>query len=174
MTIEEVYDLYADKVYRFFYIKCLNRQIAEDLTSQTFVALVEKRLDPSYFVADNKKFVYGVMRNVWLMYLRQKYQRAEHLVEEIDDFVCYVDLEVDDYEVRSIKQRAEIFIKCLPEKQRAVVTMRLLEELSVKNICELTGKDSNYIKTTYKRGFKNLKTLIASSELTATTSQEVA
>jgi DNA-directed RNA polymerase specialized sigma24 family protein len=63
MNIGDFYDQYVGKVYKFFYIKTLNRHIAEDLTSQTFIALVEslgsKKID------NPQKYLYGIMRNNW-------------------------------------------------------------------------------------------------------------
>jgi len=171
MTVEEAYAAYAETVYRFFFVKCLDRAVAEDLTSQTFMTLVErvheevgKGDEPT--IRDMKKFTYGVMRNVWLMHLRQKYKRNEQAVEDIEDFVTYVDDEIDDYTGQTVKQRAEVFINRLPDKQQTVVTMRLLEERSITQIAADIGKDTNYVKTTYKRGLKRLKQLIADNELT--------
>lgn len=160
MEIEDVYDAHVDKVFKFFYIKCLNRAVAEDLTSQTFMALCEKMQDPDQVIQDHKKFLYGIMRNIWLMYLRQKYQRQEMALEGIDEFEDYVDEQLEDYGGLSVKRRAEFFINRLPDKQREVVTRRLLHEQSTKDIATDLGMDRNYVKTTYKRGLKRLKQLI--------------
>jgi RNA polymerase sigma-70 factor (ECF subfamily) len=166
MTLEETYDAYAGTVYRFFYIKCLDKAVAQDLTSQTFMALVERLHEErvagsDLTIRDMKKFTYGVMRNVWLMYLRQKYQRNEHVLEDADEFEAYVVDEIGEYGAHSVKQRAEPYINRLPERQRAVVYMRLLQERSIVQIAADIGKDTNYVKTTYKRGIKRLKLLIA-------------
>ena len=161
MGIEKLYDQYADKVYTFFYIKNFDIVVAQDLTSQTFMVIVEKLSDPDYVINQDGKFVYGVMRNVWLQYLQRKYRHQENAVAEMDDFEAYVTESVDEYEEKTVKQRAEVFINMLPEKQCEIVTLRLLNELSIKDICRHTGKDSNYVKTTYKRGLKRLKLLVA-------------
>jgi RNA polymerase sigma-70 factor, ECF subfamily len=160
MSIEAVYDEHVDRVYKFFYIQCFNRHVAEDLTSQTFMIVVERMNDTDYVIGDYTKFVYGVMRNVWLMYLREKYRRHETTLESIEDFAGYVDDEISDYDSQTIKQRAEVFIKQLPDRQRAVLAMRLLEGRKPSEIAQMLGKDMNYVKTTYKRGAKRLKQLI--------------
>ncbi len=160
MNIEEVYDQHVDKVYKFFYIKNFDRSLAEDLTSQTFIALVERLQDDDIVVQDGKKFVYGIMRNVWLMYLREKYRRNEMSLEGIEDFEAYVDEETEEYEAMTVKERAEPYISRLPEKQQEIVRMRLLEDCSIKDICSAIDKDSNYVKTTYKRGVKRLQEII--------------
>lgn len=168
MDIEAAYERHADAVYRFFYIKCFDTATAEDLTSQTFMALVERtHASDAEEILDTKKFVYGVMRNVWLMYLRKKYQRNERLVEELDEhnFGNYVEESIEEYAGLTIKQRAEAFINRLPDRQRDIVSRRLLYEQSVSEICQETGKDSNYVKTTYKRGLKRLRELTATPDI---------
>jgi RNA polymerase sigma-70 factor (ECF subfamily) len=160
MSLEEVYDLHAGKVYKFFYIKCFDRDLAEDLTSQTFMVLVERMQAEAANIEDHKKFLYGVMRNIWLMYLRKKYRQNERSTAFLEDFEEYVNGEVEEYEARTIKQRAEVFIDRLPARQKEVVSLRLLEDHSIKDIAEYLHKDRNYVKTTYKRGLKHLKELV--------------
>ncbi|HJQ09017.1 MAG TPA: sigma-70 family RNA polymerase sigma factor [Candidatus Saccharimonadales bacterium] len=172
MTVEDVYDLHADKVYKFFYIKCLDKAVAEDLTSQTFMALVERMQGKGPVIADHKKFLYGTMRNIWLMHLRKKYQQNEQSIASIEDFESYIDAEVEEYESLTIKQRAEVFINQLPERQKEVVSLRLLEDQSIKDIAALLQKDRNYVKTTYKRGLKRLKGLVEANASVMKTGKE--
>ncbi len=164
MDIEEIYDGYVEKVYKFFYIKCLDRDIAEDLTSATFMSYLE-RVEGSAAVIDDKvKYLYGIMRNTWLTYLRDKYRKHELVLESMDDFEGYASQEIEEFEDVSVKERAARVIALLPEKQREIVSLRLLEELSIKEISNHFGKDVNYVKTTYKRGFRRLKQLVESQE----------
>ncbi len=160
MEIEELYDGYVDKVYKFFYIKCLDRDIAEDLTSATFVSYIEHTEGEASIINDHVKYLYGIMRNTWLTYLRNKYRKQEFAIETMDDFEDYVAQEIEKFEDVPVKERAARVIALLPDKQREVVSMRLLEELSIKEIAAYFGKDTNYVKTTYKRGFRRLKKLI--------------
>lgn len=161
MTLEEVYDAYLNTVYKFFYIHCFDRAVAEDLTAQTFLAFAEHYSKPGTTIRDAKKFLYGIMRNVWLMHLRDKYRRAETSMEEIEDIERYVEKTVVDYSGASIRERAVPYIERLPEQQQKIVYMRLINERSIKDIADDIGKDSNYVKTTYKRGVKNLRRLLA-------------
>jgi DNA-directed RNA polymerase specialized sigma24 family protein len=52
----------------------------------------------------------------------------------------------------------------LPDKQRAILMLRLVEKRSLSEICELTGKDMNYVRTTQKRGIARLRELVAQAE----------
>jgi RNA polymerase sigma-70 factor (ECF subfamily) len=165
MSIEDIYDQHAEKVYRFFYIHCFNQSVAEDLTSQTFLNFVEKMHDPGTAIADHKKYLYGVMRNVWTAHLRKKYQQKEVTLETVDDFEDLVTEEVENYSHMSIEERAMSFINLLPQKQRAVLALRLIQKRSLKEIASELNKDINYVKTTQKRGIKRLKELLDKPEL---------
>jgi RNA polymerase sigma-70 factor (ECF subfamily) len=160
MNLEEAYDTHIDTVYKFFYIHCFDRELAEDLTSDTFLKFAERYSYSADSINDTKKFIYGIMRNVWLMHLREKYQRAETSLDEIGDFDRYVEKTVDDYSGTSLRDRAVPFIERLPEQQQKIVYMRLINERSLKDIASDIGKDNNYVKTTYKRGVKNLRTML--------------
>lgn len=158
--IEEIYDQYIDKVYGFFYYKTLNKQMSEDLTSDTFVIFMEKFNDEDVLIDDNKKYLYGVMRNVWLRYLQKKYKEAAVEIENIDDFSGHVEQTLYQEDLKDDKDRLRELIKQLPDKQQQVIKMRFIDELSLQEICNSLGKNMNYVKTTQKRGFKTMTRII--------------
>lgn len=160
MNIEEIYDTYAETVYRFFYIKSFDKALAEDLTSQTFMALVDRMQNDPDSIIDSKKFLYGIMRNTWLLYLKEKYRRNEALLEDIDDFSQYVTQVVEEYQSEDEADRVRRFIDKLPQQQRDIVIRRLIDDVSIKDIALEIGKDRNYVKTTYKRGVNRVRTLM--------------
>ena len=159
MDLKNFYDEHIDKVYKFFYIKALDRHTAEDLTSQTFLLFVESKNNGKE-IEDNKKYLYGIMRNVWLQFLRNKYQEAISGLEQIEDFADYSASEIDRFESVPIPNRILPFIEKLPKKQAKVLSMRLVEQKSVKQIAVILKKDNNYVKTTYRRAILSLREML--------------
>lgn len=155
--LEKFYEEYVEKVYKFFYIQSLDVSTAEDLTSQTFIICLEK-FDSE--IADKKKYLYAVMRNTWANFLRKKYQESVSYIEQIDDFYSYSQSLVQEYEGTSLAERAQKYIERLPEKQRVIARMRLLEEKTVKEVAEELKKTRLYVKTTQHRAVINLKKMI--------------
>lgn len=154
------YDEHVDKVYKFFYIKCLDRTTAEDLTSDTFMAFIEQA--SLHHVTDEKKYLYGIMRNTWLHFLRDKYQQALTDVENIEDFASHVDDSVASYDVAdSVQNRLYPYIERLPARQREVLILRIIDNKSVKEIALELGKDRNYVKTTYRRAIVSLRGMLS-------------
>lgn len=157
--VEKIYNQQVDKVYKFFYIKCLDRHLAEDLTSQTFVKFVEQKTD---VVRSNQvKYLYGIMRHVWMDYLRQKYRQPDMRVSFVDDFEQHVTSTINNFESTDIKSRAKKYIDLLPESQKIIANMRLLEEMTLDEIAKELNKSKVYVKTTQYRAIKSLKKLIA-------------
>jgi RNA polymerase sigma factor (sigma-70 family) len=121
----------------------------------TFISYLESQ-GHSHIEKDAHKYLYGIMRNTWANYLRDKYRQPIVSIDE-ETFESIVDRTVKHYEDMSTQQRAIETINQLPEKQQKVLHMRLIEEIPIKDIAKELGKDRNYVKTTYKRGLKNLK-----------------
>ena len=100
IELENFYESHVDKVYKYFYIQVLNRQIAEDLTSQTFLKFVAKVQDTT--IKQYKKYLYGIMRNVFADYLREKYKNLNvEYLEDIHDFELYIDNSISDLRILS-------------------------------------------------------------------------
>lgn len=161
MGIDDIYQKHFRSVYKFFYFKSFDQNIAEDLTSQTFLIMVEKMYDPDHTITNHKKFLYGIMRNVWLRNLQDKYRRQEQFVADIEDFECYVIDELNHEAKTSDEERVKHYIDQLPSSQKRVMELRLLQRHSLSEICTILGKNMNYVKTTQKRAIKNLQILLA-------------
>jgi len=166
MSIESVYRNNSKRVYAFFYVKTFDQMLAEDLTSQTFMIMLNKLHDSDVAIDDENKYLSGIMRNVWLRFLQEKYATAVQSVEEIDDFSRYVEEEVQTAKDEGLEKFAKPYIDKLPEKQRIILHMRLIDKRTLKEICAATGKDMNYVRTTQKRGIAKLKELLQADNVT--------
>ena len=164
--IESVYRDNVEKLYKFFYFKVLNKQTAEDLTSETFIALAEKISTLEKTDKDSlEKYLYGIAKNKWNMYLRKKYKDNEFDTEDIDDFSLYVQEEITEMESRSLKDRAIYFINLLPAQQKIVAMLRLIDGLLPTEIAVKISKPLNYVKVTLRRALRRLEELIAQSSV---------
>jgi len=163
--ISDIYEQHLEAIYKFFYFRTFDVATAEDLTSQTFLIFVRKVKDSEMTLQKPEKFLFGVMRKVWLRYLQEKYRRQEHSVENIDDFQAYVETEVEAESTSGDHERIRRYINKLPPAQARVMELRLLNKYELKEICQELGKNMNYVKTTQRRGIKRLKQLVQEAEL---------
>ena len=160
MSEAELYERHVRRVYGFFMAKTFHTQTAEDLTSDVFVQSFEQFKHKANQIEDKEKYLYGVMKLVWLGYLRKKYANQEWVVEEVDDFSGFVDETIREIASQSLIDRALPYIQQLPEKQQAVLLLRFRDGRDLTEICQLLDKNMNYVKTTQKRGIASLKALV--------------
>ena len=153
----KIYNENFSRIYKFFYFKTLSKEIAEDLTSETFITFV--RIVKDQKEIDNASaFLYGIGKNIFLKYLKEKYQSGIPFSEFERDFENYAEEYVENIKnKRTLEDIALEYIIRLPAKQRQILYLRFIDKLSLKEICLKTGKDMNYVKTTQKRGLANLK-----------------
>lgn len=163
--MEAVYTANVEKLYKFFYFKVLDKQTAEDMTSDTFIAFAEKFESLDKDQTTLEKYLYGIARNVWNGHLRKKYNQPESLTEDIDDFSRFVEDENDEIEEMSLQDRAIKFINLLPPKQRVVATLRLIDGLTPSQIAVEINKSVNYVKVTLRRALRKLEQLVAKARL---------
>lgn len=158
--IEIIYEQNIDKIYRYFYLKFSDKEIAEDLTSEVFLEFVKKAKDIEF--ENPKSYLYGIARKTFLKHLQKKYKENSFSYSDIDDFSSFVNEYVtgnSEYETR-IKLVVNQLDK-LPEKQMIILRLRIVDKLTPSEIAGKLNKDLNYVKTTQKRGIKSLKKLLA-------------
>lgn len=163
LTFEEIEDAYArhmDSMYAFFAAKLLDKKAAEDLTSETFITFVRKAKRGEQI--DNiRAYLYGIARNLFLLHLRQKYTLPSVQYKEYDDFAVYAESIAEKTQSQPLEERILPYLAMLPEKQQTVISLRLVERLTLSEIATKLGHDMNYVKTTQKRAINKLRELVA-------------
>lgn len=157
INIAQLYDENFDKLYKFFYYKVLSKDIAEDLTSETFLSFADITRT-SREIEKPSHFLFGIAKNIFLRYLKDKYRQGIPFTDLGDDFEEYCTKFVEEIEEsETIEEKLKKYLKYIPEKQKEVLTLRFLEKLTLKEICIKTGKNMNYVKTMQRRGLKSLR-----------------
>lgn len=125
MDIEEQYD----KIYRYCYFKLYDKQLAQDITQETFLRFYRQTLS-----LDNKRelpYLYTIAKNLCVDEFRRKNVDS---LEDIDTNISYDPSEewVDNLTLKAI-------IAKLPEEEQELIFLRYVNELPVTSICRITG-----------------------------------
>ncbi len=158
--VQDAYERYMEGIYAFFAAKLLDKKVAEDLTSETFITFV-KHVRNNTEIDNIRAYLYGIARKVFLLHLRYKYALPQVQYAEYDDFAKYTASAVEISHSKSLEERILPFIEKLPEKQQVIIKMRLIDKFTLTDIASKVGKDMNYVKTTQKRAIKKLRELVA-------------
>ena len=150
------YDTYNDAIFRYCLFETSNREIALDLTQDTFTK-VWQYLENGKEVEHMKAFLYRVAGNLVIDYRRKKKtQSLDAMTEE------GFDVGVDEQEHNEGAYDAKKLMGLLEhvgDKYRDVIIMRFIDDLSVKEISKVTGESENNISVRLHRGMEKLREL---------------
>lgn len=131
--MKDLYEKYKLDVYKYLYSLTRDKLLAEDLTSETFIAVL-KSLHTFKGNSSVKTWIFGIARNKWLENTRKK---TEILLET--DF----EISADDKDFSEIVER--IWELCNEEKHKEIFKLRcdgysFLEIAEKKNISENSAR----------------------------------
>jgi RNA polymerase sigma-70 factor (ECF subfamily) len=147
----ELYELHFHRVYAYVVKRVLNREEAEDITSDVFQQALAKI----------KAFEWrGVPFSAWLVRIAanaitDRWKRAARQTNEpLPD-----DLEDKSPRAKEIEQRAALFqmVESLPADQRRVVEMRFAEQKSIREIAQEIGRTEGAVKQLQFRALEKLR-----------------
>lgn len=142
MDIEEQYD----KIYRYCYFKLYDKQLAQDITQETFLRFYRQRLN----LGRNKElpYLYTIAKNLCIDSFRQK--NVENL-EDVTEEISYNPTEswISNMDLRTV-------ISKLPQEEQELIFLRYVNEIEVTAICRITGLSRFAV---YRRLTKALKWL---------------
>lgn len=153
-----LYEKYMPKIYQYLYYRVRHKQTAEDLTATVFFKTVR---GINSFQKDKKSlfqsWLYGIARNALIDHLRSEKPSLE-LNEDIDVVSSEDILDKTDslMKLESIKAG----LKNLTPNQREVVTLRVWDGLSHKEISEILDISESNSKITFSRAVLALKQTI--------------
>lgn len=164
----QIYDQYIDKIYRYIFLKVNSKDIAEDLTSETFLkywqALNKKKEENSFLnpIKNNQAFLYEVARNLVIDYYRKKEKTK---AVSLTDF-SLVD-QKSDLEGKSILnsdfEQVQLALNNLKDDYQNVILWYYLENFSIKEIADMLGRTEQATRVLLHRALKSLKKELNSS-----------
>lgn len=150
----ELYDLYLDPIYRFIYYKVFSRDLAEDLTSDTFMKAFS-RLN-SYNEARGRfnSWLYQIARNTVVDHYRTV--KNNQPLDDVFD-VPYDARTPEQLDALSGLEKVEDYLKTLPARQREIIVLRVWDGMSFKDIAALLGGTENSVKMAFSRSIRQLR-----------------
>lgn len=146
----KIYEEFMPNVYRYAYSKLGNKAEAEDATSETFLAFIQKYKQ----VQDPHAWLIGTCRNIIYKKFRDKpqIQEVELLENDIADEQPVENEAVDEQLLAEIK--ADLLK--LDEITREIITLKIWEDLKFGEVATILNVSENTVKAKYYRGLKQL------------------
>ncbi|MBI4122989.1 MAG: RNA polymerase sigma factor [Parcubacteria group bacterium] len=150
----KVYDEHVASIYRFCYLKVSSRDLAEDLSSEVFLRFW-KQLNSSR-IDNDRAFLYGIARNVIADHYRKKQVSTVSLEGNVLD-IAEDSHFADTLAVSSDMEQVQKALAELNDEYQNLVIWRYLDELSISEIAQITGKTETNVRVGVHRALEALK-----------------
>ncbi len=150
----KAYDEHSDGLFRYALWKTSNRNVALDLTQEAFTKVWE------YISADNeidnlKAFLYRTLGNLIIDYYRKK--KSESLDTMIErGFDEGYDSHSKD-EDKLMGESIWYVVEKLDDKYKEVITLRYMNDMSVKEIADILKESENHVSVKIHRALEKIK-----------------
>jgi len=137
------------RVYAYLFSRSGSKELAEDLTQDVFLEAVRR---PGTFDgrSDSLPWLIGIARNQLADHVRKQYrehERNERIVRE----VRVADTAGADWQTADRRAAIRIALEALPLSQRTAMTLRFLDDLSVREIARRFGRSEDAIESMLRR-----------------------
>jgi RNA polymerase sigma-70 factor (ECF subfamily) len=158
----QLYDHYADTVYRYIYYRVGGRATAEDLTSETFLRALRRIGTFTWQGRDFGAWLVTIARNLVADHFKSSRFRLEVTTGEMLDS-NQVEPSPEESVLESLSNAALLqAVRRLNPQQQECVTLRFLQGLSVAETARIMGKNEGAIKTLQYRAVRTLARLLPS------------
>ena len=165
------------ELFSFIFYKVLDEELANDFFQDTFIKIIIKLKEGKY--AEKDKFILWAKRiasNLIIDYFRvkSKYIKVSDTSYEDEEFSIFDTIKETDFNVEEqlilsqIHEDLKNIIVFLPENQQEIIKMRFYDELTFKEIAQLTGASINTTLGRMRYALMNIRKIIAENKIVLT------
>jgi RNA polymerase sigma-70 factor (ECF subfamily) len=164
---------HQSKIYGFIYSKVTDRDIADDIFQDTFIKVIRTLKSNSY--NEEGKFLPWVMRiahNLIVDHFRKN--KKMPMYRETEEFSIFSIMSDNSPNIESriiteqVENDLQRLIEELPDDQKEVLQMRIYQDLSFKEIADLTGVSINTALGRMRYALMNLRKVIEKNKIILT------
>jgi RNA polymerase sigma-70 factor (ECF subfamily) len=164
---------HQSKIFGFIYSKIADRDISDDIFQDTFIKVIRTLKTQSY--NEEGKFLPWVMRiahNLIIDHFRRN--KKMPMFRETEEFSIFSIMSDDSLTIESkiIQNQVEIdlrkLIEELPADQKEVLVMRMYQDMSFKEISEITGVSINTALGRMRYALMNMRKVIDKHQIILT------
>ena len=159
-AFDELMIRYERQIYRVCYRFVENRDDAMDLAQEVFIKAFEHL--PSFRRESSlKTWLYRIAMNHCINHVKKNVREFVEVTEFTGSIRPSIQSDLEQTEQREQFRR---MVKYLPPKQKAILELRINEELSYEEIANMSGRSVSTIKASVFFALEKLKKLIKDSD----------
>jgi RNA polymerase sigma-70 factor, ECF subfamily len=155
-----LYDKYVDVVFRYVLFRVGDRELAEDVTSETFLRALRRITSISYQGRDVGAWFVTIARNLVLDHVKSSRYRLEVTTAEFEDS-GHVEAGPEQQVMAGVTRSALLEgIRQLGDDQRECIVLRFLQGLSVAETAVVMARNEGAVKALQHRAIRRLAQLL--------------
>jgi len=156
-SLAAIYDAHAGALYRYLVSFLGNPEEAEDALQEVFLNLA--RRPQRGHIRDLRPYLFRAAHNQAIVFLRR---RKRH--EEMPVAVSWIDLEACKPSDCELALDVDRVLRQLPPEQRAVIALKLGEDLTFREVAQVLGIPKNTAASRYRLAIARLRALLEGGE----------
>src|SRR5262250_2847168 len=160
-AFDELMIRYERQIYRVCYRFVENRDDAKDLSQEVFIKAFE-HLPTFRRESSLKTWLYRIAMNHCINHVKKHSKEFVEVTDTIGSTSASVQAQMEDREQREQFRR---LVKQLPPKQKAILELRIHEQLSYEEIANMSGRSVSTIKASVFFALEKLRELVKDPNL---------
>jgi RNA polymerase sigma-70 factor (ECF subfamily) len=159
----KLYDRYVDVVFRYVLFRVGDKELAEDVTSETFLRALRRITSVSYQGRDVGAWFVTIARNLVLDHVKSSRFRLEVTTAEVDESKRVVEAGPEQQVITKVTTAALLeCVEQLGDDQRECIVLRFLQGLSVAETAAVMNRNEGAVKALQHRAVRRLAQLLPS------------
>ncbi len=152
-----LYDQYVDRIYAYIYHRVGQADLAEDLTGQVFMRMLEAVRTGRGWRTSFSGWLYRIAHNLVIDHYRRKHRATLVDIDEAEPVQAQTGDPVRSVEKQYERERLRTALAKLTEEQSQVISLRFLEDLSIAESAEIMEKTEGAVKALQYRAVLALR-----------------
>lgn len=152
----QLYDHYADQVFRYIYYRVSNRALAEDLTADAFVRALRALPRFTWQGTDFGAWLTTIARNLITDHYKSSRAKREIVADELPDADDSRDGPEQEAVTNDVNDALMQALRTLPDDQQECLVSRFMLEHSIAETADLMGRSPGAIKQLQLRAVRSL------------------
>jgi RNA polymerase sigma-70 factor (ECF subfamily) len=155
-ALEELYLLHFDRIYSYLHVSVGNRHDAEDLTTQTFVKMLESINRFRWQAAPFSAWLFRIAHNLAMDHFRAS--RRWQPEEEVPEPPGEEEMSAEQAAMQEIGRQSMLdLIERLSHEQQQVLTLKFVFNFTNADVATILGKTEGAIKSLQHRALASLQ-----------------
>ncbi|MCX6031504.1 MAG: sigma-70 family RNA polymerase sigma factor [Chloroflexi bacterium] len=156
-ALGELYDQYANRIYSYIYHRVGSADLAEDLTGQAFMRMLEAVRTGRGWQTSFSGWLYRIAHNLVIDHYRRGHRASFVDIEDTTTLKATTGDPLRAVESRLNSERLRAALSQLTEEQAQVIVLRFLEEQSIAEVAAMLNKTEGAIKALQYRAVLALR-----------------